>query len=70
MPTGLPNHVAWWVAGDHRPSFAEGAARIDAPAETGPTSDASDLGLPFDHRGRPAVIDRAAVRAKITANAG
>ncbi len=57
-----PGYVAWWVADDHTPSTAEGAARLDRLHEAGPTFEAFDFRQPFDAAGSPAKLDVSQVK--------
>ncbi len=48
-----PGYVAWWVADDHRPDWAEAAAKLEALHDNGPQPEAFDFKQPFDAAGRP-----------------
>lgn len=43
-----PPLVAWWVAPDHRPSWADGAAKLEALADNGPGLQAFHFKTPFE----------------------
>ena len=48
-----PTYVAWWIADDRLPTWAEAADRLDRLHAEGPTPDAFDFHHPFDPDGRP-----------------
>jgi hypothetical protein len=47
-----PGYVLWWVADDKVPTWAEGARKLEALDEDGPTSTAFNFGACFDPSGR------------------
>jgi hypothetical protein len=67
---GLPNYVAWWVPDGHKIDWEEGGERLDYLHANGPTAFAFNFAVPFDADGQPYKLDRQAVRAKVSVNAG
>lgn len=57
-----PGHVAWWVGDDETPSWGEGARRLEALGDDGPTAAGFDLATCFDPEGRKIVTVRAEPR--------
>lgn len=64
-----PPYVAWWVADDHRPDWAEGVARYEYLHEHGASPHAFNLRQPYSADGNRIEIDRKRVKAKVDANA-
>ncbi len=54
-PRPGPAYVAWWIADDAVPTWADGCARLDQLHVDGPSASAFDFHQPFDADGRPAV---------------
>ena len=65
-----PGYVLWWVERDHTPDWAEAVARLEFLHDNKASPFAFDFKTPFDQDGKPAAIDRDAVRQKIGLNAG
>lgn len=63
-----PPYVAWWVAGDRRPDWADAVARHERLHDQGPGPAAFDFAKPFTAAGEAAKIDRARVKAKAARN--
>lgn len=61
-----PVYVAWWVADDQQPTWAEAIARYDSLHERGPAPEAFDFKQPFDANGSPVKLDRERAKAKAT----
>lgn len=58
-PADHPNHVAWWIADDHIPTWAEACERLEYLHDHGSTARAFSLRSPFDAEGRPTKLDPA-----------
>lgn len=63
VPPVVPGYVAYWVAGDHRPTFEEACVRWDILHQSGPTPQAFDFKRPFCPEGQPYELDRARIKA-------
>ncbi len=63
-----PPYVAWWVAGDHRPDWAEAVARHEQLYDEGPGPAAFNFAKPFTAAGEPTEIDRARAKDKAARN--
>ena len=48
-----PGYVLWWIQAGNVPTWAEGAAKLEALADDGPTRDAFHFARCFDSRGVP-----------------
>ena len=48
-----PTYVAWWVGDDERPTYADGARRLEHLHDNGPTPEAFTFKQPFDSEGKP-----------------
>ncbi len=48
-----PNHVGWWIADDHVPTWTEASERIECLHDNGSTPEAFSLRSPFDVNGQP-----------------
>ncbi len=57
-----PPYVLWWVAADHVPDWREAVERHEYLHDHGASAHAFDWKAPFDAEGRPASLDRDAVR--------
>ena len=55
VPPRWPPYVAWWA--DARPTWAEGAAKLEALADHGARPDAFSFREAFDPAGRPYRVD-------------
>ena len=64
-----PTYAAWWVAGDHLPTWDEAAARLEHLHDHGPTPFAFSFKHPFDPDGRPTALAHAPVTARATTGA-
>jgi len=53
-----PGYVAWWVGKDHRPTWAEGASRLDRLHTNGAQPGAFTFRQPFDPEGRAISLKR------------
>ena len=53
LPRRWPSYVAWWVADDEVPSWAQAAGRLEHLHAHGPTAVAFDFHHAFDAEGRP-----------------
>jgi hypothetical protein len=47
-----PGYVLWWVSEDHVPTWREGANKLEALQDNGPTASGFDFKTRFDSRGR------------------
>ena len=63
-----PPYVLWWVERDHTPDWTEAVHRHAFLHDNQASPFAFDFKTPFDERGRPAVIDRDAVRRAMQSN--
>ncbi|QRM56758.1 DUF3291 domain-containing protein [Sinorhizobium sp. BG8] len=63
-----PPLVLWWVPEGERPTWAEGAGRLEHLHDHGASSRAFTFKLPFDRTGSPYSVDRTAMREKVLAN--
>ena len=66
----VPVYVAWWVDEEQSITFPEGYERIEALYRNGSTAFAFNFAKPFDAVGNACVLDREALKAKASANAG
>jgi hypothetical protein len=55
----FPNHVIWWVADDHRPTWVESTTRLEQLQANGPGPDAFNFRHAYDCDGQPIVVNRA-----------
>ncbi len=53
-----PGYVAWWIADDHTPSWAEGCERLEHLHAHGPTPYAFTFRHAFDPHGNPVALAR------------
>lgn len=58
-PADHPNHVAWWIDDDHRPTWTEGCERLEHLHDHGSSQKAFSLRSPFDAKGKPMKLDPA-----------
>ena len=65
----FPNHVIWWVADNHVPTFVESTAKLELLHAEGPTPQAFNFRRAFDSRGVAAVLDRALAKESAARNA-
>ena len=65
----FPNHVIWWVADDHVPTFIESTARLERLHANGPNPDAFNFRRSFDSDGNPTVLDRVLAKEIAARNA-
>jgi hypothetical protein len=49
----FPGYVLWWVSADRVPTWAEGARKLEALTDDGPTPSAFNFVTRFDSSGRP-----------------
>ena len=63
-----PNYVAWWIADDYKPTFAEATKRLEILQESGSNPDAFSFKSPYDAEGKPTSLDQVLIREKILRN--
>ena len=65
----FPNHVIWWVADDHVPTFIESTARLEQLHAQGPHPQAFNFKNAFGADGNPTVLERALAKEIAARNA-
>lgn len=60
LPPAWPTYAAWWVANDHRPTWAEAVTRLEHLHDHGASVVAFDFRSPFDAAGCPIRLKRQA----------
>lgn len=58
LPPAWPTYAAWWVAEDHRPTWAEAIARLEHLHDHGASAMAFDFRTPFDANGHATRLQR------------
>src|SRR3954451_23752169 len=58
LPPACPTYAASWEADEHRPTWAEAAARLEHLHDHGSDPTAFDFRAPFDATGRPIRLSR------------
>lgn len=51
-----PIYCAWWIAGDHQPTWPEACSRLELLADRGPSPNSFTLKAPFDPAGRSCTL--------------
>ena len=64
-----PPVVLWWVEAGHQPNWTEAVSRFDMLDRDGPSPQAFNFKVPFNHDGTRLAIDRARIRALVAENA-
>jgi len=62
QPPSWPRYLAWWVADDEVPTWADAHARQQRLHTEGPTPAAFDFHHPFDADGQPTKVRRPSAR--------
>lgn len=64
IQTPWPNYVAWWIADEYSPTWAEACERYVHLMEKGPTPTAFNFYNPFDAEGKACHLDRSLIEVK------